>query len=67
MEGLSYIHTHNIIHGNLTPQNIVFNERGQPKIIDFRLATLWSKHNSHLSSGTPGYIGIYIYIYIYIR
>jgi len=36
-EGLSFAHRNRIVHGDLRPSNILFTERGVPKITDFGL------------------------------
>ena len=35
---LRYAHQHNILHGNLKPENIFFNEHGKALLADFRIA-----------------------------
>ncbi len=45
-EGLGYIHAANIIHKDINPSNIVFNqETGQLKIIDFGISTVLLREN----------------------
>jgi len=45
-EGLAGIHTANIIHKDINPSNIVYNQKtGQLKIIDFGIATRLSEEN----------------------
>ena len=39
-QALSYAHQHNIVHGNLKPQNIFFNDHGEALLSDFSLASL---------------------------
>ena len=41
--GLAFMHSHRIIHGDIKPDNIMFSEDGAPKIIDFGL----SKEKEH--------------------
>ncbi|NIO15831.1 MAG: protein kinase [Deltaproteobacteria bacterium] len=49
LEGLNYIHGRGVIHGDLTPKNIMIGENGEFKILDFGL----SRTLSHVSSRTP--------------
>jgi serine/threonine protein kinase len=36
LEGLEYLHQKlRVVHGNLLPENIVFDENGELKLIDF--------------------------------
>jgi len=57
-QGLSYIHSHGIIHRDICPKNILVSEKGDVKIIDFGLAI--SKSNRYRGSGeragTPSYM-----------
>jgi len=39
-EALAYSHNNHIIHGNIKPSNILFTEKGTPKIGDFSLSRL---------------------------
>ena len=36
-EALAYAHEHNIVHGNLKPENILFDASGRPVLADFYL------------------------------
>ncbi|PSB03898.1 diguanylate cyclase domain-containing protein [Merismopedia glauca] len=59
---LGEIHQHNIIHKDINPSNIVFNEQtGQLKIIDFGISTILSADsplltNPDIVEGTLAYI-----------
>jgi tRNA A-37 threonylcarbamoyl transferase component Bud32/tetratricopeptide (TPR) repeat protein len=37
-EGLEYAHQHNVIHRDVKPSNIMIDQEGQPRIMDFGLA-----------------------------
>ncbi|MGE5656699.1 MAG: AAA family ATPase [Actinomycetota bacterium] len=62
IEIISEIHAANIIHKDINPSNIVLNQTtGQLKIIDFGMATVFSRENPtmknpHLLEGTLAYI-----------
>jgi serine/threonine protein kinase len=38
-QALCYAHEHNILHGNIKPENIFFNKQGKVFLADFRLAS----------------------------
>jgi serine/threonine protein kinase len=38
-QALCYAHEHNILHGNIKPENIFFNKQGKVLLTDFRLAS----------------------------
>lgn len=56
LEGLSYIHSKNIIHKDLKPENVIFNEQGYAFLTDFGTASVYNHSNSNETSGTPGYM-----------
>jgi|GEM_PF-508599 PAS domain S-box-containing protein len=51
VEGLVFLHTHNIIHKDIKPSNIVINaQTGECKIIDFSIASNLSQETTQLMS-----------------
>lgn len=57
---LAYMHSQRMLHLDLKPQNIMFNELEQPVIIDFGLSKHYNESGEPESStsiglGTPGY------------
>jgi len=57
---LGFIHTQGIIHRDLTPGNVLLDEAGLPRIMDFGLVALseYSRHltRSGVTLGTPAYM-----------
>ncbi|CAK72490.1 unnamed protein product (macronuclear) [Paramecium tetraurelia] len=43
LEALSYLHSRNVYHRDLKPNNILYNVKGQVKICDFGMANEYSK------------------------
>ncbi len=56
VESLIYIHSKNIIHRDVKPENLVFDENGYLHITDFGIAKFKYKNNKNETSGTPGYM-----------
>jgi eukaryotic-like serine/threonine-protein kinase len=53
LQGLSYAHGREVVHGDITPANILIDQAGTPMLVDFGLAVA----PGHLSlGGTPGYM-----------
>ncbi len=53
LQGLSYAHGRDVVHGDVAPGNILIDQSGTPMLVDFGLAVT----PGHLSlGGTPGYM-----------
>jgi serine/threonine-protein kinase len=58
-EAVDFAHAHEVVHGDLKPGNIMFNQAGEPVILDFALLRLVDRpatHNAHQIPGTPEYL-----------
>ncbi len=59
-EALAVAHEHGVIHADVTPSNIVLEDDGRLKLIDFGLATLRERGSDELRTdfvtGTPSYL-----------
>ena len=53
---LEYIHSNNIIHRDVKPENLVFDSKGYLYLTDFGVAKNLKDQNSSDTSGTPGYM-----------
>jgi protein kinase A len=54
--GLEYLHQHGILHRDVKPENLVFDERGYLHLTDLGIARVWRPENNTDTSGTPGYM-----------
>ena len=54
--GLEYIHTNEVIHKDIKPENLVLDSKGYVKITDFGIAKIFQENNASENSGTPGYM-----------
>lgn len=57
-EGLAAAHGRGVIHQDLKPQNIVIDQQGEPRIIDFGMARLYNAWETSLATtgGTAEYM-----------
>lgn len=53
--GLTYLHAHNIVHGDIKPDNLLITSSGELKIGDFSVSQAFEDDNDELrrSPGTP--------------
>jgi len=54
---LAYVHAAGVVHGDLTPRNILYRSTGEPVLADFGSAHLLkADRTSDLAAGTPTYL-----------
>lgn len=55
VSGLMYLHSHNIVHMDIKPQNLLVTQNGTVKIADFSVSQVFEGDNDELrrSPGTP--------------
>jgi serine/threonine-protein kinase len=56
LDTLAHVHAAGIVHGDITPRNILFRESGQPVLADFGSARLLAGLPSEQAGGTPIYL-----------
>lgn len=56
INALDHIHSKGILHRDVKPENLVFDDRGYILLTDFGIAKYWRPENSEDTSGTPGYM-----------
>ena len=56
IQGLEYLHSNEIIHKDVKPENIILNNKGYAFLTDFGTASLVKENNYKENSGTPGYM-----------
>ncbi|KAG2342580.1 kinase-like protein [Suillus weaverae] len=53
-DGLAYLHSHEVVHGDLHPANVLVDGSGHPRLTDFGLATVVGDEEMQWSSTTAG-------------
>ena len=53
---LDYLHSNNVIHCDIKPENLIFTNDGYLKLTDFGIAKFLKSPNKTDTSGTPGYM-----------
>ncbi|KAG1721514.1 kinase-like domain-containing protein [Suillus lakei] len=53
-DGLKYLHSENVVHGDLYPANVLVDGLGHPRLTDFGLATVAGDGELQLSMTTAG-------------
>jgi|GEM_PF-2495628 len=56
---LGVVHRHGVVHQDVKPQNILIDETGRPRLIDFGMARLrhaWDDSGERTSGGTPAFM-----------
>ncbi|KAG2125944.1 kinase-like domain-containing protein [Suillus clintonianus] len=53
-DGLEYLHSEGVVHGDLHPGNVLIDDLGHPRLTDFGLATIAGDVESQLNTTTAG-------------
>lgn len=53
---LHCVHQHGFLHGDVKPENVLFDPDGRHRLVDFGLARRWPFHRGRHVAGTPGYM-----------
>ena len=65
LDGLSFLHKRNIIHGNIKPTNVLYDKEMEFKITDFGFAKYYDSSNGDMSNwsrcGTMSYAASFYY------
>jgi serum/glucocorticoid-regulated kinase 2 len=56
LQSLEYLHSRNVIHKDVKPENIILDYKGYAFLTDFGTSSIFKSENSMETSGTPGYM-----------
>lgn len=56
LEGIAFLHRHDILHGDIKPQNVLVPDSGPCKLADFGISRRVSDDSAHPIEGTPFYM-----------
>ncbi len=56
LETLAFVHTRGVLHGDITPRNVLLREAGVPVLADFGNARLLEGAATDTPAGTPAYL-----------
>ncbi len=56
LSALGFAHQHLVIHGDIKPSNIMVNEDGQVKLLDFGISRLVNSHDTKLNGYSLNYL-----------
>ena len=52
---LEFLHNNGVLHRDVRPNNIAFDDMGKVHLFDLGLARIWKPNNASDTSGPPGY------------
>ena len=56
LQGVNYLHSKNIVHRDIKPENILFNNKGDLKLVDFGTSKFAGQRKMKNTYGTPYYV-----------
>lgn len=56
LASLEHLHSNGVLHRDVKPENLVFDNQGYLRLTDLGIARIWKAENANETSGTPGYM-----------